>query len=79
MEAREHHEETKLQMLKKRRQGILKRHKKSGGSEFEIARLNPKHREASRTNQRVQNVRDVLEEAEDEGEDIDASLLSGSR
>lgn len=51
---REHTEATRLQMLKKRRQGMTKRRKKAGGNEVLIARLEPKQRQGSRSAMRVQ-------------------------
>ena len=39
---REHDENTRLQMQKRRREGHVKRRKGQGGKDFEIARLDPR-------------------------------------
>jgi hypothetical protein len=66
---REHEQDTRLQMQKKHREGMLKRRKKQGGHDFQIARLDPKARQASRGAQRVQTVRDVSEQLDDDDDD----------
>ena len=58
--AREDVENTKLQMQKRRRQGMVKRKQGSGGGDVEVARLDPKkHRRESRNFRKVQ-VKDMV-------------------
>jgi len=65
---RESHENTTMQMQKRRRQGMVKRRQATGGADVEVARLDAKkHRRVTRGARKL-GVKTALEHAADDGE-----------